>query len=372
MNRKILVVDDEASIREVCSRILQTAKYEVDTASGINSAKIKLNSRDYGLILTDLRMGDDHGEDLIRIVKERAIDTGVIVMTGYIDINNAVACMKNGAADYLPKPFEMQELLDCVNGYFETKDLKQEVIKLRQLDELKTVFLANVSHELRTPLTAIKGAMDLCGKIGTNESQKEKIMRIIKNNTDRMLVLVEDLLKAAETEREQIKLKKSETDIVVSISHAIAAVKHKAEEKNIVFEYKKGYPVLVFCDRVRIEQVFINLLDNAVKFSPRGSTVKIHVSTSGRDVKISVSDSGMGLPEEELAKVFDRFYQSSTTFTHKTKGFGMGLSIVKQLVKLHGGKIFVQSPPKGKQKGAEFVVTLPLTQVTQKIRRRDT
>ncbi len=372
MNRKILIVDDEAAIREICGRILRTRQYEVATASGVTEAKKQILSTEYGLVITDLRMGDEHGEDLIKIVKAGSPGTGVIVMTGYSDINNAVACMKTGADDYLPKPFEMKALLDCVNGYFETKDLKQEVIKLRELDELKTVFLANVSHELRTPLTAIKGAMDLCDKIGTDENRREKIMRIVKNNTERMLVLVGDLLKAAETDDAQIKLKKSEMDIHVCLSHAIAAVKHKAEEKNIVFDYKKVSPVFVFCDKVRIEQIFINLLDNAVKFSPRGSAVKIHVSASGGDAKILVSDSGSGITTEDLQKVFGRFYQSRTSLAHKAKGFGLGLSIVKQLAEMHDGKISVTSPPQGKEKGAEFTVILPLIQVPPKTKKSET
>ncbi|MBA3051662.1 MAG: response regulator [Candidatus Omnitrophica bacterium] len=501
MNRKILVVDDEETIRSVCAMILQTAQYEVDTASGISEAMGKLSSADYGLVLTDLRMGEDRGEDLIKMVKERSPETGVIVMTGYIDINNAVACMRNGAADYLPKPFEMDELIRVVERFFKTRHLENKVSsltdivglyritlaigrikpldevldlilktaeeqlsadggsitlwnedekalivttasgadrekalgkkirlgervcgyaaaklepvivndelnkdarfrgektydgvksgisapmilqdkligtlnlkrmktdnkftqtdlerafvlaqiaalaisnskiyeKMKEVSELKTKFLSNVSHELRTPLTAIKGAADLYEKLEKDESGRKKIMAIVKNNTVRMLVLVKDLLSVAEIERDIIKLTKTETDIFLCLANSIAAVSNRAEEKNIRIKYKKDKPLFILCDGVRMEQVFINILDNALKFSPEGSEVSVRVSVSGEKAEIVFSDAGPGIADEERLKVFDRFYQTGNSLFHKAKGFGLGLSIVKQLVDKHGG-----------------------------------
>jgi len=362
---KILVVDDESLILDACRQILEKENYETDISLSISQAKEKLRKNKYDLIITDLRLPGENGFDLLKEIKANYPDTGVVVMTGYAEIKNAVECIRAGADDYLPKPFEMKEFLNVIKKFFETRNLKAEVARLRDLDEMKSKFLSNVTHELRSPLTAIKAAGDLYGKM-KKEQERQKLVKIIKNNTIRMLVLVGDLLKAAETEREQIKLDKSETDICVCLSHAIAAVKHKAAEKNITLKYKKNGEIFVLCDGIRMEQVFINLLDNAIKFSHEGSVVKIRVSASHGKAEISVSDSGLGLPEEDLLKVFDRFYQTGTTLAHKTKGFGLGLSIVKQLVGMHGGKVSAQSPPKGKKQGAEFTVTLPLSVKTAK------
>jgi len=365
---KILVVDDEDLILDACRQILEKEDYETDISLTISRAKEKLRENKYDLVITDLRLPGENGFDLLKEIKANYPDTGVAIMTGYAEIKNAVECIRAGADDYLPKPFEMKELLNMVKKFLETRNLKAEVTRLRDLDEIKSKFLSNVTHELRSPLTAIKAAGDLYGKI-KQRSARQKLMEIIKNNTARMLVLVKDLLDLTEIEKDNIKMAKSETDICVHLSHAIAAVFHKAAEKNITLEHTKNGPFFVFCDGIRIEQVFINLLDNAVKFSQAGSSVKIRVSANGVEVKISISDTGPGITKKDLPKVFDRFYQSGTTLAHKTKGFGLGLSIVKQLVNLHGGKISVKSPPQGKEKGAEFTVILPLSEKATKTRR---
>ncbi len=535
MNRKILVVDDEGSIREVCARILRTAKYEVDTAGGISEAMGKLRSADYGLVLTDLRMGEDRGEDLIKMVKERSPETGVIVMTCYAETQNAVECIRSGAADYLPKPFEMDELIRVVERFFKTRHLENKVSsltdivglyritlaigklkpldevldlilktaeeqlaadggsitlwnedekwlivttacgedrekalgkkirlgervcgyaaakrepvivheelnkdarfrgektyngvksgisapmilqnkligtlnlkrtktdnkftqtdlerafvlaqiaalaisnskiyeKMKGLSELKTKFLSNVSHELRTPLTAIKGAADLYEKLENDEGGRKKIMAIVKNNTIRMLVLVKDLLDVAEIERDVIKLTKTETDICLCLANSIAAVRNRAEEKNIRIKYKKDKPLFLLCDGVRMEQVFINILDNALKFSPEGSEVSVRVSVSGEKAEIVFSDSGPGIIDAERLKVFDRFYQTGNSLFHKAKGFGLGLAIVKQLVNKHGGTVETRARGAG-EKGTEFIITMPLLPGTAKNKRGKT
>ncbi|MEA2082279.1 MAG: ATP-binding protein [Elusimicrobiota bacterium] len=366
MNEKILIVDDEKSIRDVCVQIFKLKNYDVDAVSSVSGALSEIRKKEYDLIMTDLHLAGNSGENLIKKVHKNFPQTGVIVMTAYADMNSVVNCLRLGASDYVPKPFEMNDLLRAAENFFETRRLKKQVIRLKEISALKTQFLSNVSHELRNPLTAIKGASDLYLKIEKNGSDRKKLMQIVKNNTARMLVLVEDLLRAAETETKQIKLEKNREDICVCAAHAVTVVKTKADVKNIKVSLKKGPPVFVFCDGVRIEQVVINLLDNAIKFSPEGSAVEIQVTSGKGKAKISVLDSGPGVIPEDLSKVFDRFYQSGTTLAHKSKGFGLGLSIVKQLVELHGGTISAKSHTGGKKHGAEFTVLLPLPEKNAK------
>ncbi len=354
---KILVVDDEILILDACRQILEKENYETDVSLTISRAKEKLREDKYDLVITDLRLPGENGFDLLKEIKANYPDTGVVVMTGYAEIKNAVECIRAGADDYLPKPFEMKELLNIIKKFFETRNLKAEVARLRNLGAMKSKSLSNVTHELRSPLTAIKAAADLYEKI-KKQSARRKLVKIVKNNTARMLVLVKDLLDVTEIEKDEIKLAKTETDIHRGLFNAVAAVKNKAEEKNIAIKYKKGPPVFIFYDEVRMEQVFINLLDNAVKFSPEGSSIKISVAgLPGGGCKIVFSDSGPGISGKEQLRVFDRFYQTGTTLAHKTKGFGLGLSIVKKLVEMHGGSVKVN--PRKKEKGSKFTVILP-------------
>lgn len=534
-NKKILVVDDEEGICLTLKQIFSLRNYNVNTASNLTDARNFIRKEKCDLIITDLKLRGERGEDLLKFVRAEYPETGVIVMTGYAEVKNAVECIKAGASDYVPKPFDMDEILRVVERFFKTKQLEKKVSslsdivglyqitlaigrikplnevldlilktaeeqvgadggsitlwnedekalivttasgenrgkalgkkirlgericglaaqkrepvivheelnkdprfrnektyngvrsgisapmilqnkligtlnlkrmktdnkftqsdlerafvlaqiaalaisnskiyeKMTELSELKTKILSNVSHELRTPLTAIKGGADLYEKLENNESGRTKIMRIIKNNTARMLVLVKDLLDVSEIERDKIKLIKDETDICLCLVNAIAAVKHKADEKNIRIKYKTGAPVLTLCDSVRMEQVFINILDNAVKFSPAGSVVEVRVSISGEKVEITFSDSGPGISGEKRQRVFDRFYQTGISLDHKTKGFGLGLSIVKQLVDKHGGTVEARSR-RGQKNGAEFVVTLPLLVKPTKTKRGKT
>jgi len=359
--RAVLVVDDEEPILNVCSRILKSKNYDTDLSVSVDEALKKLGKKKYDLVISDLTLPGKSGFELLKEVKKNYPGTGVIIMTGHAEIESAVECMKNGADDYLPKPlepFEMKGLLDTTGRFFETKRLREEVLKLRNTDELKSKFLANVTHELRTPLTAIKSAADLCVRLGEGGSSTKKLIDIIKNNSERMLVLVNDLLDVAEIERNEIVLKKTKTDIVRCVENAIHSIKSKAEEKNIAIEFRRKTAAEIFGDRIRMEEIFINLLDNAVKFSPEGSSIEIGVFRAGGNVEIVFSDEGPGIIKKERTKVFDKFYQTGTSLAHKNKGFGIGLSIVRELTEMHGGS--VEAFPR-KHKGVKFVVTLPLS-----------
>ncbi|MFH1957378.1 MAG: ATP-binding protein [bacterium] len=522
MNR-ILVVDNEKSVLDTCRQILVLKKYEVETAENLTSARRQLQSRKFDLIITDLRIGVEKGENLIREVKSEYADTGIIVMTGYVDIQSAVECIRLGAYDYLPKPFEMQEFLGKVEKYFESANLKKTVSKLKDvvalyhvamaiaqlkpldevlaiilnnaekevgadggsialwsdelqtlvikvasganrdkaigmrcrlgervcgyaaekkepvllqdelntdprfknekvyegvksgmsipmllqdelvgvlnlrrtikedkftqddldrafvlaeiaalaisnsrmfdkmkdLDELKSHFISTVSHELRTPITSIKASVDLMGKI-KDEEKLQKFIEITRRNILRMERLVKDLLNFSQFEQKTLLISKKTINFNQVLSDSIEAVKSRAEEKMITFTTVTIKSARVNCDPGRMEQVVTNLLNNAVKYSPEKSRIEISLKEEKECLSFSITDEGRGFALNEQKKIFEQFYQIDRSLSRATGSFGLGLSIVKQIVELHGGEIFVESPPAGRKKGTRFIVQIPV------------
>ena len=235
--------------------------------------------------------------------------------------------------------------------------------RLKELDQMKSAFVSNVSHELRTPLTAIKASADnmldrLLGDL--NEKQVGYLTRI-KSNTDRLARLINDLLDLSTIEAGKINLRLMNLPLVALIKEAAESLRPVATEKLIQLNVICADPrVIAWADRDKVIQVLMNLIGNALKFTPlRGDVIVAVTKNDASWVQISVTDSGPGIPEEEVNKVFDRFYQIDQAGKQKTQGTGLGLAISKALVEMHGGKIWVESEA---GKGSTFCFTLPAEQ----------
>lgn len=238
--------------------------------------------------------------------------------------------------------------------------------RLRELDKMKSVFVSNVSHELRTPLTAIKASADnmldrLIGDL--NEKQVGYLTRI-KSNTDRLARLINDLLDLSMIEAGKIDLRLTNVPLVTLVKEAAESLRPVAAEKLINLEVVSADPgVIAWADRDKVIQVLMNLIGNALKFTPPRGKVTVAVAKNAAAwMQISVADSGPGLPAEEVNKVFGRFYQIGQAGKQKTQGTGLGLAISKALVEMHGGNIWVKSEA---GIGSTFCFTLPAEQPFQ-------
>lgn len=223
------------------------------------------------------------------------------------------------------------------------KELKAAYDELKTLDRMKSELLSNVSHELMTPLTVIKCVHDLMVDDQLSEENK-KLIKTAKQNTRRLEALIEDLLFYARLEYDPCALNKEKVDLGEVISKSLKAISPNAYENDITIETKAEDGLWVFADRKAIQKVFSNLLNNAIKFNKRGGTIRVSAmeNTNGR-IEISIEDTGIGIPEEHLVKIFNGFYQVDGTTKRKYSGTGMGLSVVKSIVEKHGGSIRVES-----------------------------
>jgi two-component system phosphate regulon sensor histidine kinase PhoR len=244
-----------------------------------------------------------------------------------------------------------------------------DITEIKRLERMKSEFVASASHELRTPLTAIKGfvetlieAQSLRGRdrlqSGSNGKQMEhqRFLQIISRHTDRMNSLVSDLLLLSELETKEQKLETQNIDLKEMLSDVTSVFKNKADDKGLKIELvvPDEFPT-VKGDSFFIEQIFVNLLDNAVKYTQQGS-VTIELLDLDKQVRIEISDTGVGIPEKDVARIFERFYTVDKARSRELGGTGLGLSIVKHIVLAHNGKIDVQSQP---NKGSTFTVMLP-------------
>lgn len=235
--------------------------------------------------------------------------------------------------------------------------------RLRELDKMKSDFVSNVSHELRTPLTAIKGSVDnmMDGLTGQLNEKQIRYLTRIKSNTDRLARLINDLLDLSRIEAGKIDLEPTALPLVALTKEVAESLRPVAVEKLISLEVTASdTSVAAWADRDKITQVLMNLIGNAVKFTPPHGKVRVSVERNGAEwVQISVSDAGPGISSKEADKIFDRFYQIVPMGKQKTKGTGLGLAISKALVEMHGGAIWVESEV---DRGSTFSFTLPAQQ----------
>ena len=233
-------------------------------------------------------------------------------------------------------------------------------IKLRKLDELKTDFLNVTSHELRTPVTPIKGYLQMLlkQKIGSITEEQEKVLKIIQRNTDRLDHLIQDLLDISRLESGTMKFIPEQADINRLIGEIAETMRSSADLKNIKInvDLEEKIPDLII-DRDRVKQVIMNLINNAIKFSPDGSVVNIRAKKEEDEILFEVQDSGRGIPKNEQTKIFDTFYQVDSGMDRKFGGVGLGLSISRGIVLAHGGRIWAESTV---GKGSTFRFTFPI------------
>jgi PAS domain S-box-containing protein len=236
----------------------------------------------------------------------------------------------------------------------------RDVTHERAVDRMKSEFVSLVSHELRTPLTSIKGYVDLLleGDAGALNGEQAEYLGIVKNNADRLVNLINDLLDVSRIESGNIQLQRTSLDIAQSIREVASSLKPQIEEKGQQLELNipEALPA-VSGDAGRVTQILTNLLSNAYKYTPAGGTITITASAQKSMVRVDVRDTGIGLSPEEQAQLFTRFFRARNQTTQEVGGTGLGLSITRSLVEMHGGEIIVSSAP---GQGSTFSFTLPI------------
>lgn len=244
----------------------------------------------------------------------------------------------------------------------------RDVTQERAVDRMKSEFVSMVSHELRTPLTSIKGYIDLLldGEVGELQPQQQNFLTIAKNNTDRLVALISDLLDISRIEAGKLELKRSRIEIAAAIREVAAsfAPQIEAKQQALALDLSENLTP-IFGDPDRVHQILTNLLSNAHKYTPRGGKISITAREAQQQLQVDVTDNGIGLSPEEQTKIFARFYRARNRATEHVGGTGLGLAITRSLVELHGGEIRVTST---RGVGSTFTILFPTVSEIPKVR----
>ena len=483
---RIMVVDDENTIRQGCSRVLTNRGYEVVMAENGRQALDILDNGPPDIILLDLKMPIMGGEEVLEITGARYPDIPVIIITGHGTVDTAVECMKKGAYDFVTKPFQIDQFLLTITRAVEKRQLAQKAMQLeqenirnlydldleksrlktiinrmangvmvtnrnlevvlhnpalmrliemsreirppepitdimdddaliktlqriqagdspenesisqeilvgsnilraisapalgpdkditgtvtvleditafKQLDQMKSDFVNMVAHELRSPLVSIRQLNSVLLE-GLAGPLAEKQLDFVDRGTrkiDSLLELINDLLDVAKIEAGKYVRHQVPTDIGPLIEETVALMLPRAKDAGIALTCSSRDLKPVQADPKNIEEIFSNLIGNAINYSPEGGRVTVSAQGLGEYIEILVEDTGVGISPEELPKIFDKFYRVKHPKTRQVMGTGLGLAIVKGAVDAHHGTIDVKSV---QDKGTTFRILLPVT-----------
>lgn len=356
----ILVIDDEESMRDSCSQILTKSDFQAITAEDGTIGLEKLTALKPEVALIDLKMPGISGFEILEKIGEIDAHIIPIVITGYATVDSAVEAMKKGAYDFLPKPFTPEELRIIIKRALERRKLILEAESLRLEKKLmEENFITMVSHQLRSPLVTIQQYFEviLAGMAGQVEEKTKEMIGRARDRLDGLLKLINDWLDLARISRGQIVDKFRRIDLRKLLEKQVEFLRPFAQENSVSLELEPSTPsASIQGDEQTLEQVFSNLITNAIKYNRPQGRVTIRLREEPGLIAVEVEDNGIGIAKEQIPHVFDQFYQVSRREGQRFKGTGLGLSIAKKIVEAHNGSILVSSEP---GKGSLFTVLLP-------------
>lgn len=354
--KTILVVDDEAVIRDLCARALKG--YRVLQAADGEEALRLFEKGGIDVILTDVMMPKMNGIDLLRRLKELEPTIVVIVMTGYAEKDIILNALKADADDFISKPLNILQLKTAVDKALDKKALKEELANLKSMDRLKSNFLSLISHKFRTPLTAISLFLqNLAGGVyDPDDPEFRRNLELICGESRYLEALVAELLVFSRFMAAGEELHLEPCSLQDLLRPLVAASKEATAKPAIVVSFDLDPLPPLTLDREKISFAIGQVIDNAFKFSREEGTVTISLKEERGECRLTVEDAGIGIPKEELPKIFEKFYQVDLEGTGQIRGFGLGLFYAREFVKLHGGTIILESEP---EKGTRVTVLLP-------------
>lgn len=375
---KILVIEfDSQNILKVGDALSSARGVSYDISFIQNEENIlkKVDEEEFDAILLSYDLPGVNGLEILSDLQYKDLKGPVIVMADRGDEEFATQAMRHGAYDYVIRdkgfekgiPVVIHNALNTFRTGKEKERLQEEITakkveleaanrKLKELDKIKSAFVANVAHEFRTPLTIIKGNVDLVvkGGLGNVTTDQKEMLDGAVNVANRLSRLVNDLLDISKIESGKMQLKKEKINMNRVIEENLSAFTRLIKDKKQVLQKQlaKDMPDITG-DMDKVTQVFINVLSNAIKYSPENSSIIIKSVNLEKEIMVEVSDTGEGIAPEDIDKVFDKFIRVTA---EKKEGTGLGLPIAKDIIVLHKGRMWVKSEL---GKGSQFYFTLP-------------
>ncbi|HTH74291.1 MAG TPA: response regulator [Trinickia sp.] len=392
MSAHALFVDDDEGLLRLASRSLARAGYRVSTASSTALARQAIGAALPDVIVVDYALGSvETGLDFLRALRSQGLVLPAILCTGFADEARVIEALRSGVADVVPKSEGYLDYLpEAIERVLRERRIERELALAQRSQEreahfralaeereallaaeraaraeaerasrMKDEFVATLSHELRTPLNAIVGWTQFLLRDASVSESLRKGLDVIDRNARAQARMVDDLLDFSRILAGKLRLDTERVDLADIVEYVIRSVEPAAQAKDIRIASALDAAGAVLGDPSRLQQIVWNLLSNAVKFTGKGGLVEVALRRVGGEVELTVVDNGQGITPEFLPHVFERFCQEDAGIARQHGGLGLGLSIARQLVELHGGRIAARSGGVGC--GAAFVVTLPAT-----------
>jgi signal transduction histidine kinase len=366
MTSILLIEDNPGDADLVRLRLVEgRAPVKVNCVSRLSDGLASLTVETPSVVLLDLNLPDSRGAETFRKVIEHSPNVPIVVLSGHDDEALAMKAVHQGVQDYLVKGSLSSKHLERAIRYAVERQALIRALDITQKQQLefKNQFLSHVSHELRTPLTCIHQYVTLIldGLAGPVAPDQSDHLKTILKSVNQLHAMIRDLLEATRAESGKMRIEPRCLALAELLRQTIAMMKPIADEKHVVLEMglEQSLP-LVHADPDRILEVLINLVDNAIKFTPPHGTVMLQASMVEADpgsVYVAVSDTGRGISPEAKSLIFERLYQDSEAIDNNRSGLGLGLFICREIVKLHQGRIWVSSEL---GQGSTFTFTLPV------------
>lgn len=366
----ILIVDDSPENIISLKKVLEKNDFEVDTASSGEEALKKILKKSYVLIILDVQMPEMDGFEVAEAISgySKAKETAIIFLSAAsANVNLITRGYSSGGLDYISKPVDMNILLLKVKTFYRIYEqsralnemqraLKEEIEFRKEAERKKDEFISIASHELKTPMTSIKGYIQLLERsLDKNDLVTTRTrLHKVQNQVEKLNLLIADLLDISKIESGKMKLNRKDFSFGHLLDHILEVMQQNNPKVKII--KKNCEDTHVFGDEMRLEQVIINFITNAIKYAPEGDEIHITCDIKGDELYFSVRDFGIGMSEEHQLKIFEKFYRIEET-SERFQGLGIGLYICQEIIDRHKGKIGAHSIP---GKGSEFYFQIPL------------
>jgi two-component system, sensor histidine kinase and response regulator len=359
--KRVLTVDDSGLVRSALKRIFSETNAKLEEAKNGTQAVERISEiSKFDLILLDLEMPDLNGIQVLEQIRRASQDVVVVMLTSSEDIKKAITTIREGADGYfqkqdLPLEGDKRQFFEALE---QARNYRAGIIARRQLEQLKTDFYSMITHDIRNPANVVELALDhLLEEQNTFDVSQQKMLLLASDAAKKMISLVTDYLDYAKIDAGYLKIETKETDLCKLIQSSSDQAKVIATEKNQNLKLELPESLNALVDETKLKQVVDNLISNAVKYTPEHGSIEIKLEQKGDFVRFSVKDTGHGISSDHLKLLFEKFARLPGE-SHRSKGTGLGLVIVKAIVEGHGGKVWAES--KGMNEGSTFQFEIPI------------
>jgi signal transduction histidine kinase len=365
----VLVLDDEPKVLAGLKRALRKEPYELLCAASAAEAFDILQTHRIDVVISDQDMPGMTGTAFLAKVREAYPATCRLMLTGKATLDVALQAINDDAVrQFFTKPCDHATLAQSIRNIIQEKTLEQAIERARQQElELKDRLLSHVSHELRSPLAAIYQFITILldGLAGELSPEQHDYLEIVLRNVNQLRSMVGDLLDCARAANGKLTVTPQPTEVARIVVETLHTLRPSATQKglDLLMDLPDDLP-MVAADPVRLRQILANLVDNAIRFTPAGGTITVcrrHLDDEPHMVCLTVTDTGCGIRPEDTARIFERLSQTADTIDERRQGLGLGLYICSELIRHHGGCIWVESAP---GQGSTFCLTLPRCSVS--------